>query len=365
MNTKRIIIFYPTFAGGGITRNLENILNFFERKNIFTFLFSHNTKNLSANKNLNIIANNYKLFKKGNSLINIFSSTIDLIRFLIKNKKINLILSMQNHLPAIIVAKIFKKKIIIRNSEEIFSATKHADNKVTAYLVLFLKFLFYRLSDSIIAISIKSKSSLKKLGIKENKIRLIYNPFIKKILKKKNKTYRYGNEFNIISIGRLTKQKNFINLINVISDLQKEYPFINLIIIGNGPDFKILKALTKINSKISIFNWTKNIDKYYNKSHLFVLNSLYEGLPNILIEAVNKSIPCLSTDCSGAEDILLKSKGGFIVPIDDKFFLKKKIEFILKNYKTALKKSEIAKKKLNRFTQKNCESYYSIILDNS
>ena len=38
-----------------------------------------------------------------------------------------------------------------------------------------------------------------------------------------------------------------------------------------------------------------NIEKHYKKSHLFVLNSLYEGLPNVLIESVNNSLPCLSS----------------------------------------------------------------------
>ena len=92
MCKKKIIIFYPTFAGGGITRNLENILDFFEKKKIFTYLFSNNTKNLNAHKNLNIIDNHYKFFKKNSSLINIITSTINLIKFLKKNKKINLIL---------------------------------------------------------------------------------------------------------------------------------------------------------------------------------------------------------------------------------------------------------------------------------
>ena len=44
MKTKEIIIFYPSFANGGITRNLENILKFFSKKKIKKFLFSHKAK---------------------------------------------------------------------------------------------------------------------------------------------------------------------------------------------------------------------------------------------------------------------------------------------------------------------------------
>ena len=83
-----------------------------------------------------------------------------------------------------------------------------------------------------------------------------------------------------------------------------------------------------------------------------------------MIESINNSVPCLSTDCSGVEDIFLKNKGGFIVPINNNFLLKKKIEFILKNYKIVIKKTKIAKKNINRFTQKNCGNYYSIVSGN-
>ena len=66
-------------------------------------------------------------------------------------------------MPAILIARLFNNKIIIRNSEEIIGATKYADNKVNAYLVFFLKIFFYNLSNRIIAISEKSKDSLEKI----------------------------------------------------------------------------------------------------------------------------------------------------------------------------------------------------------
>ncbi len=360
--SKNIIIFYPTFAGGGITKNLENILEYFKKKKLFVYLFSYQTKNLKKKKNLQIIDTQYKMINNNSSLLNIISSSINLISFLSKNSNVNTILSMQNHLPAIIIGKIFRKKIIIRNSEEIFSATKYADNFFSAYLVLFLKFFIYKFCDHFIAISKKSKQSLKKLMIKNEKITIIYNPFIKQIKKKTKKSYLYGQEFYILSAGRLTKQKNFLNLIKSIQVLQKKYPFINLNIIGNGPDQEKLNNLSFGNKKISIKKWNNDLEKYFKKSHLFILNSLYEGLPNILIESVNNSLPCLSTNCSGVKDILLNNKGGFIVPINSDILLKDKIEFIMKNYKIAVKKSNVAKKNIYRFTQDNCEDYYKLLL---
>lgn len=358
MESKELIIFYPSFANGGITRNLENILKFLSKKKIKIFLFSHNVKNNIKYKNLKIIDKSFKTFKKKNNFNLIISSAINLFSFLRINKNIKVIFSMQNHLPAILLAIIFKKKIIIRNSEEIFGATQYADHKISAYFVLILKLFLYSFSDSIIAISKKSKKSLEQLGINKLKIRLIYNPFITKIIKNINKNYSYGKSFNIISVGRLTKQKNFSSLIDIISILQKKYPFINLKIIGNGPDYNILNSKVKKNKKINIIQWKKNLHKHYKKSHLFILNSYYEGLPNILIEAINNNVPSIATNCSGTMDILMNGKGGFIVPVGDKNAMINKIEYVIQNYKKSVFKTKISKKNIFRFNQQNCNKYY-------
>ena len=361
MKTKELIIFYLSFANGGITRNLENILKFLSKKKIKIFLFSHNAKKNIKYKNVKIIDKDHKILKKNNKFYLIVCSIINLFNFLRSNKNIKIIFSMQNHLPAILLAIIFKKKIIIRNSEEIFGATKYADHKVSAYFILLLKLFFYSFSDCIIAISNKSKLSLEQLGLNRTKIKLIYNPFIKKILKNKNKNYVYGKPFNIISVGRLTRQKNFSNLIDIIVALQKIYPFINFKIIGNGPDYKSLKSEIGKSKKISIIQWKKNLRKYYDQSHLFVLNSYYEGLPNILIEAINNNVPCVATDCSGTQDILMNNKGGFIVPVSDSDAMINKIKFILENYKNSVHRTKISKKYIYRFDQRNCERYYTLI----
>ena len=50
-------------------------------------------------------------------------------------------------------------------------------------------------------------------------------------------------------------------------------------------------------------NWQNNMSKYYLNSKLLIFPSLYEGLPNTLLDALNYSLPCITTKCSGAEDI--------------------------------------------------------------
>jgi len=266
---------------------------------------------------------------------------------------------MQSHIPAIIISKLIKKKIIIRNSEEPIGATIYADNKILAVLILILKFMFYNFADKIIAISKKSEKSLKKIVLLNKKIVLILNPYIDKILKiKKNKIKNKNKKFIILTVGRFTHQKNLFPIINVFINLSKKYNQIELNIIGDGNQKISLIKKTKKYKNIRILNWKKNIKNYFLKSDLFILNSFYEGLPNVLIDAVNYEIPCISSDVSGARDILINGKGGYLIPINDPYNLEKKIEYVMNNYSEAQKKAKYARGKIENFGKKNLLIFY-------
>ena len=355
---KKLIFFYPSFERGGATKILIRIINYLLKKNIEIYLFSHNAsyKDFIKSKKLTIHGS---IIKNKSRLYFNLLTTMNLLTFLIQNNEKNTIFSFQSHLPAIILAKLFKKKIIIRNSEEIFGATKYADKKVNAFITLMLKAVFYNLADSIIAISKKSKKSLEKIMINKNKIKLIYNPYLLNNNKFK-KNNNNNNLFNILCVGRLTKQKNFILVIKAINVLVKQYPNIILTIVGDGPLKKDL--IKSANKNIKFLKWTNNIKKYFLKSDLFILSSYYEGLPNALIEAAYYNIPSISTDCSGAKDILLNNKGGYIIRINNLVELKKKIIIVMNKYKDAKKKASYAKKNVSNYSILNCDKYYQLAL---
>jgi len=389
---KTILLYYPSFENGGATKNLINIVNYFIKKKINVTLFSYkaNKKNFFVSNYLKIIKS--KPIKKINFLPTrwnlALSAALNLNMYIRNNKKNSIIFSMQSHIPAIIVAKLNKKKISIRNSEEPLGATYYADNKILAFLVLILKFFFYNLSDQIIAISKKSEESLKKIVIFKKKVILILkfffynlsdqiiaiskkseeslkkivifkkkvililNPYLTNILKIKKK--RKQKKFSILSIGRITKQKNFDLLISSIFNLSKKYKYIELTIVGNGNLFKIIQNKISNQKNIKLIKWKKNLKPFFLKSDLFILSSYYEGLPNVLIDAVNYEVPCIATDVSGVRDILINGKGGLIIANNNQKELEKNIEYSINNYSKIKKKIFLAKKKLFRFTNINC-----------
>ena len=360
MNVEKLVFFYPSFERGGATKILIKLINFFLKKKISIYLFSCNCKysNFIKSKNIQIIGT--KSNSKSRFYINMLTSYY-LFKFLKKNfKKKFKIFSLQSHLPAIILSKIFKKKIIIRNSEEIFGATKYADNKLQAFATLILKIIFYNFVDKIIAISKKSEASLQKIVINKEKVHLIYNPYLSDNKKcKLNSNIKFNHNYNILCIGRLTHQKNFSLIIKVVNSLYSFYPNINLTIVGDGPLRQKLIDISGPN--IKFIKWSNKVKKYFLKSHLFVMPSYYEGLPNALIDSVYYRIPAISSDCSGASDILRGNKGGYIVPVNNSKELQKKIIYTIKNYKKAKKKIQYAKNFLANFSDFNCQKYFKLI----
>ena len=134
---------------------------------------------------------------------------------------------------------------------------------------------------------------------------------------------------------------------------------------GKGSEKNYLIKLSKelkIQNNI-IFKGYSKPDLYYKKKGIFILNSFFEGLPNVLIEAMQYKIPIISTDClSGPKEILKNGKYGTLVNVRDYKDLAIKIEKNITNYESALMRASKAHNSLNRFlVDKQCEKYLHII----
>ena len=349
---KKFIILYPSWEKGGATVNLINFINYCIEKKIEVYLISNinnKEKKKFFKKGVNFInikaSKSYNIFTRlGTSISSIFL-LINLWKKL--RSKDSMVLSFQSHIIPIIVSKLFNRKIIIRNSEDIISATKYADNKISAYIVFILKIFIYNFASGIITNSIKAKKSLDIITINKNKTKLIYNPYLKKILYYRKKT----KENLILSVGRLCKQKNQIIIIKAFALFLKKFPKYKLILIGHGNDELKLKKLTKdlnIYTNVIFKGWVSNPKEYYIKSKILVFFSLYEGLPNTLIEAVNLELPCISSRCSGAVDILTNKYGSF-VDKNNHILLSNKMTNTISNYREQTLKIKKIRKNLNKF----------------
>ena len=358
---KNLILFYPSFERGGVEKILENIIKKNNKFNI-TLISSKNIKKVINLNKINFIEvkTKIKIPFIHSRYISALNALLILMEYLNDKDKSHVIHSMQSNVAAII-ACIFKgNKIIIRNSENPIYSFLHSEGKFFSFISLLLKYIFYNFADGIITNSKGSKKSLEFFIFNKKKITTIYNPYLDKLYKKKNKSNK--NSKLLISIGRLQKQKDHETLIKAFSIFHKKYSDFKLLILGNGKLEIKLKELAKnlkIYDKIIFKGWVKNTLPYIKNSKVFVLSSVYEGLGNVLIDAINHNIPCVSTNChSGPSEILLNGKGGYLVKIRSPKLMAKKISYCVDNYQEAIKKNQIAKKKLSRFFINNQSKKY-------
>lgn len=156
----------------------------------------------------------------------------------------------------------------------------------------------------------------------------------------------------IVSVGRLTQQKNQKLLINAFIKIANLVPDYNLVIYGEGnlrSELEEMISSNKMENRIFLPGTKKDVLTRINSAALFVLTSDYEGLPNALIEAMALGLPCISTDCSpgGARELIKDHINGIVVPVNDEEQLIESIRYMLDNSNEAKKMGQEAKAIIN------------------
>ena len=147
-----------------------------------------------------------------------------------------------------------------------------------------------------------------------------------------------------------------MTLLKAVNLIKNKIRF-KLLIIGHGSmenELKLYVNKNNLENNVKILKNISNPFPYFIKSNLFILSSMFEGLPNVLLEALTLNKFVISTNCStGPSEILLNGKGGILVPVSNHKNLAKQIIYYNKNKKKVKKKLMLAKKSLLRFDMNN------------
>ena len=352
---KNIILVYPAYERGGVKVNFLNYLNILKKKKFNIFIISDKKilKDIKKEKNIKLILINSPKISIFYKYIVSLSSSIKIFRL---NKKLNdkniKIISFQSSFFASIICSILKLKLILRVSEDPIGATVHSDNMFLAIIVMLSKIITYNLSYKILTNSKTMRANTQKLTINKKKVLLQYNMNLKSINK-----FKISHKKNIfLNVGRFCKQKNqsiILEAFKLFISRNKEHKY-KLYLCGDGPDTIKLKKLCnnlELNQYVKFYSWKKNTIYLLKQSKYFLLTSLYEGLPNALIEAMNYDLLCLCSATSGIRDIC----GNNYVHLSKNDFkdICFKMEFAKKNYDSLIIKNKINKNRLKKFLFKN------------
>ncbi len=252
-------------------------------------------------------------------------------------------------LPSFIACKLRRKKYTLKivgdyaweQGKQRFGVSENLDDfqdkkcGIKVELMRKLQRMVVRNAEMIITPSQYLKNIIKKWGIADEKINVIYNAVsLQKNLKNKKdvKKSLNINKDIILSVSRLVPWKGFETLIEIIPELLKVNPNFKLLIGGEGPDFDMLAGKIKelkLENNIELLGRVeqKLLFDYMAGSEMFVLNTSYEGLSHLIIEAMNLKLPVVTTRVGGNAELIQDNKSGILVEYNNK---KELIEVILK-----------------------------------
>lgn len=317
---KKIAWIIPDLYTGGMPRVLEALSNEFNKDSKYK---QYNILLKKKNINFKVYGKTFSLEKEGKNLsekIFIFIKRIYDFYKINKKYEFDYVISfgMTANIINILINKKGKTIITEHNVKSIENSIgKGINNKIYNCIYnLLIKFL-YNKADKIITVSkYMGIDLIKYYGIKKNKIDTIYNGVDEKKIEKlkmeplSDEEYKIFKNPVIINVGATSEQKGQWHLIKIIPELRKYIPDIQLVILGKGAYYnKLEKLVQSLNLKecVHLMGVKSNPYKYMYNAKIFVLSSLYEGFPNVLVEAMSVGLPIVSVDCkSGPKELLNK-----------------------------------------------------------
>lgn len=194
----------------------------------------------------------------------------------------------------------------------------------------------YNRSAQVLAVSEGARSAaIRFYGINEDKIRTLRNGVDVQQLRQqaeecvgeewwdKRESESGRKVVRIVTAGRLNREKGFHHLITAAGRLVKQFPEteFRLAILGEGDFRPVLEDQIRregLKGIVRCPGYQTKAASWYRSADLFVLPSLLEGMPNVLLEAMACGTPVISTDChSGPREILEGGRYGELVRVDD------------------------------------------------
>lgn len=175
-------------------------------------------------------------------------------------------------------------------------------------------------------------------------------------------------EKRLISVGRLSEEKGYMDLLEIYKELLENHSDWKLDLIGDGIEKEKLEKYVldnnlKNNVKFHGFQDKKYINKMFNKSSIYLMTSHTESFGIVLLEAMSYGIPCIAfSSAEGANEIIENKYNGFLVNNRNKEEYLAKIKLLIEDKKLRERMGSNAKKSVMKYDSNNVkEKWYEIL----
>ena len=159
----------------------------------------------------------------------------------------------------------------------------------------------------------------------------------------------------LISVGRLSPEKGYLDLLRLYSKLCVDYPDWTLDIVGDGVEReKLEKYISKNNLEGKVilhgFQGKEVIDDLLDQSSIYIMTSFTESFGIVLIEAMSHGVPCIAYDSAeGAREIINSGENGYLIKNRNIDVMLMKIEDLIKNEEERIKIGKQARKSVKKY----------------
>lgn len=332
----RIVFVTSTLTSGGSERVMSLLANQLAER-------GHRVEIVNLNKHIVFypIHENIKLSfaeeEVGSSII----SKIFWLRKHVKEEKPDVVIPFMEAVYCVTLLALIGIKVPVISSERI-------DPRKSPFTRNILRRIFLPLTTHLVVQTQDIKAFYPKFIQKKTSI--IYNPVSETVFHLQEEP----KENVIISVGKLDGQKNQKLLINAFASISKDFPDWKLVIYGEGPLREALELRInnlELRKQILLPGRCETVIEEMNRAKVFAFSSDFEGMSNAILEAVCVGLPVVTTNVSGAAELVKNGEGGFVVPIRDEKALADALRKILQDEKLREKMMLTNKARAKEFKQ--------------
>jgi glycosyltransferase involved in cell wall biosynthesis len=182
------------------------------------------------------------------------------------------------------------------------------------------------------------------LGVPEDRLEMIYSGIGEEpvpVMDRRDvcREFGFADDAEIILFaGRLAEQKRVSDLLKALDILQHVQPGARTIIAGDGPLRHALEeqaAGYDLTERVRFVGHRDDVPRLMAAANLVVLPSAYEGLPNLLLEAMRLGKPVVATAAPGTTEVVRDGENGILVPVGNPQLLARALRDVLRNSELA------------------------------